>query len=102
MPKKQTGKKYKDSGNVAFAFTYYIPRRKLKLLFDKEKAELLNDLVPPDKKRREEVRKLTFEQFLEELTSNFQLAVEDGSIKDPLVHSCILDWAEWEFQSWVL
>jgi hypothetical protein len=97
--------KYKDSGNEVFEVTtaYPIPRRQLKTVFDKAKADLLSDLQadPRGTKTVEAARKLDFDKFLKELHSNFPMAVEMEEI-DPTDFAAIREWAESEFEAWAI
>ena len=102
---RKPSRKYKDSGNEMFEVTrsYPIPRRDLKKVFDKGKADLLNDLSvdPLGERAIESARNLTFDKFLKELHSNFGIAAEMEEV-DPTSFNSVAEWAESEFESWTL
>ena len=85
---------YKDSGPVCFETKtiYAIPRRKLKLIFDREKASLLSELaVGTNDKAMHKARDLKFEPFIVTLQGDFS---EEFVITD---EPEILKWAEDSF-----
>jgi len=90
---------YKDSGPVCFETKtiYAIPRRKLKLIFDREKASLLSELaVGTNDKAMHKARDLKFEPFIVTLQGDFS---EEFSLPCSVTtdEPEILKWAEDSF-----
>jgi serine protease inhibitor len=100
-------RRYKDSAKVEFTYetSTWTPRRKLKKLFDlKKKAALLSELEKP--KHITFVRNYTFQQFIDELQDQYQMAVDmyDLDLESDYRPSekSILEWAEDVFDNSVI
>ena len=84
--------------------SYPIPRRSLKKVFDKAKADLLSDLYSEPNYSEKVIaaaRALNFDKFLKELHSDFSSAVEMDEVQPKDIPD-VEAWAESEFESWAV